>query len=79
MDTRKLHEQARALEDLHQWKITGEHAPTLSHEVQGALLAERLVHVDEYGDIQITERGEEHLRHLKMEGRLLPDRSSTKR
>lgn len=70
MDTRKLHAQADALERLHQWRLTGERAAELSPEMQHELLSERLVHLDEYGEVQITERGEEHLRHLKSEGRL---------
>ena len=71
METRKLHELANALESLHQWRVTGEHAPELTAEMQHALLADRYIHLDEYGEIRITERGEEHLRHLKSEGRLL--------
>ena len=70
MDTRKLHEQAEVLERLHQWHLTGENAPTLSPEMQNALLAERFIHLDEFGDVQISERGEEQLLHLKAEGRL---------
>lgn len=71
MDTRKQHERASALERLHHWHLTGEGAPDLSPDMQHELLSERLIQFDEYGQIRMTERGEQHLRHLKAEGRLL--------
>lgn len=64
MSTLNRQEDFAALTELHKRKLTGEAGMALSPVVLHRLQNQHLVDPDEYGDVHINERGEQHLRHL---------------
>jgi len=68
MTTIRHVEEARALAALREARRTGHQESAIAAPLAGTLLAERFASVDEYGALQITERGQQHLENLTRQG-----------
>lgn len=66
----RIKQEGIALSELHKAEVAGAPSPVIADTIVHTLASDRLVEVDDFGSLRLTERGRHHLQYLERNGTL---------